>query len=132
MTWTYDPTLATDRDKIRTLIGDTNTADQLLTDEQIAYMLAQTPQVDLAAAECCDLILAKLARDIDRSNIGMSSQRSQKVQHYQDLAQRLRAKAGTLSQTYVGGLSLAEKDELNDDADYVPMPFAVGRDENRR
>lgn len=48
MTATYDPT--TDAGKVRLLISDTNTADALFTDDEIAAFLALDSNVYMAAA----------------------------------------------------------------------------------
>ena len=113
MTWTYLPTdISTDLAKTRLLIGDTNTDDQLLTDEEINFHLSQHGSLYLAAADCCDSIVGRLARDIDRSNLGMSAQRSQKVQHYRDLAASLRAR-GKRSSSIVPTLPATESDKAN-------------------
>lgn len=94
MTWTYSSTsIGTDLAKIRLTLGDTNSNDPLLTDEEIAYYQTLDTDLRLVAARCCDAIVGKLARNIDRSNLGMSAQRSQVVQHYLDLADRLRKEA---------------------------------------
>ena len=37
MAWTYSTALTADKDKVRFLIQDTDTDDQLLADEEIAY-----------------------------------------------------------------------------------------------
>ena len=74
MTWTYsgDPS-ANARDAIRFLIGDTDTTDQLLSDEEIAWVNTEasgtpTATTDLydAAYRCCLTIAAKLARQADK------------------------------------------------------------------
>jgi hypothetical protein len=133
MTWTYDSTdLSTDLAKVRLHVGDTNTNDQLLTDEEINYALSLETAILLASARCCDFIVSKLARDIDRSNIGMNAQRSQKIQHYMDLAVRLRQEYSTssdgLGEVFVGGVSDANNQTLADDSDYRQAVFQRDQD----
>ena len=127
MTWTYDPTdLSTSRAQVRFRCGDTNTNEQLLTDEEIAYILSVQDAILLAAAQACDAIWAKLSRETDRSNLGMSSSRSQQVQHYKDLAKQLRDehkategdRAPVVGGTFTG-ISKNERDSLRQDTDYI-------------
>lgn len=129
MTWTYSPTsLGTDLAKVRLYIGDTNTNDQLLSDEEIAVFTTLETSLFMAAARCCDAIIAKLARDIDRSNIGMSASRSQKVQHYKDLRDKLEewSKSGG-GGMFVGGVSADANETLDTDADNIKPQFTVGK-----
>ena len=135
MTWTYSTALTADRDKVRIRIGDTNTNDQLLSDEEIAALLtAFSSDITLTVIGCIRNIIAKLARDYDRSNVGMSAQRSQKVMHYKDLLaeymgagpEGLLAKA----EAFVGGLSKSDEEAFLDDDDYKPGAFKFGQDDN--
>ena len=54
MTWTYtgDPNVS-DRDKIRFLIGDTDTNDQLVNDEEIEWALTEAGSIYQAAHDLC-------------------------------------------------------------------------------
>lgn len=132
MTWTYSSTsISTDLAKVRLRIGDTNTKDQLLTDEEINYYLGQKANVDLAAADCIEFgIIPKLSRDVDRSNLGMSATRSQKVQHYMDLAKRLRAQSWTGAEVTSTAQSLADREANDADSDLLQPMFERDRDGN--
>lgn len=119
MTWTYDSTdISTDLAKVRLGIGDTNTYDQGLTDEEINSFLAL---YDLAGAtlRSAQALYAKWVRDVDRSNLGMSASRSQKLQHLLDLINDLKKIAGRRASPFVGGVSQSSKDALSDDTDLV-------------
>ncbi len=121
MTWTFNATsITTDLAKVRSRCGDVNTNDQLLTDEQINAILSDNPDLDEAAAISCEEIIAKLARDVDRSNLGMSASRSQKIQHFTDVADRLRGRA--VAKVSFGGASDSDKDTIESDADF-PLPL---------
>ena len=65
MSFTYDPTLPTDRDKVRIMIRDTDTANpdrQLYQDEEIDAVLAlQASDLNLSAAFLLDGITANAA-----------------------------------------------------------------------
>lgn len=129
MTWSYSAALSTDRDKTRLKIGDTNTNDQLLTNEAIDLALSDTDDVVLAAITCVKWILAKLARDIDRSTQGPTSSRSQKTTHYRELLADLEAEAYGSSGCEVGGVSTSAKDSIESDSDFIRPTFAMGMDD---
>lgn len=132
MTWTWDETsLSTALSQVRVTIGDTNSASQLLSDEMINWRLSQVDDdVRQASVACVKDIIAKLARDYDRSNIGMSVTRSQQIQHYKDLLNELTSDASSLCEMYVGGISDDEKDTEKDDSDFPYHEFGIGRDDN--
>lgn len=132
MTWTWDETdLSTALAQVRSAIGDTNDSDELLSDEQINWRLGQVSQdVGEASIRCVRDIIAQLSRDIDRSNVGMSASRSQKIQHYKDLLIELKEYGGTLAEMTLTGISDSDEASIEDDADYRPNEFQIGRDDN--
>lgn len=72
MTWTYtgDPNVS-DRDKVRFLIGDTDTTDQLLSDEEIAWALDNTDDsIYQASHDLCVSLAAKFARLATSKSVG--------------------------------------------------------------
>ena len=127
MTWTYTNTsIVTNLAKVRLLIGDTNTNDQILTDEEITFHIGEEGNIYLAGAACCDSIIGQFARDVDRSGVGIQATRSQIVQHYQDLAERLRKrgeKNADLTDDLIGGESESRKETLESDSDFVKPLF---------
>ena len=123
MTWTYggDPG-ANDRDEVRFLCGDTDTTDQLVTDEEIAYAIDDAGNNKAAAALICDSIAAEFARDVDVKNGPGKEWASQRYDQYTKKAKELRAKASTFAKPKFGGQSISDKKTLADDYD-VPQPF---------
>ena len=123
MSWTYtgDPS-ASNGDAIRYLVGDTDVSDQLVSDEEIAFSLAQEPGIYFAAATVADAIAAKFARQVEKAVGSLRLGGQQKHQHYLDLASRLRRKARTSVAPYCGGISQADKDNNSADTDRVD-PF---------
>jgi len=97
MTWSYDPSLPTDKDKVRFRTGDTDETDQLLQDEEINYLLSETTNVLLAASRAAKAIAAKFARQADKSVGSLSISLSQKAQAYMALAADLEKRALTSS-----------------------------------
>ena len=126
MSWTFSESLAADRDIVRLKIGDTDTDDQLLSNETLDALLAIRADVILCSIDACRAILAKLARDIDRSAAGMSGSRSQKTQHYKDVLANLIKESGGETRVKVGGISKDSIDALNDDSDFEKPSFTIG------
>lgn len=64
MSWTYDPTkLEIHLNWVRARIGDTDTNDQQLSNEELLSLLALHDNKRLAAAAAAGLLAAKYARD---------------------------------------------------------------------
>lgn len=90
MTWTFDEGLALSKDKVRSLIGDTDTTDQILSDEQINLALKQTASLFSAAALACEMAASKFARDVSIQIDGFSESASHRVTNYRELATTFR------------------------------------------
>jgi hypothetical protein len=130
VSFTYSSSsISTDLAKVRLTIGDTDRDQALLSDEEINYYLARKASVTLAAIDCVKAILAKMARDVDRNNLGMSATRSQKTQHYRDLLKDLQAESMTVGEVFVGGVSEAERESIEEDEDFEPG--TISRDADR-
>lgn len=127
-TYSGDPA-SSDRDWVRFRIGDTDTRDFLLGDDEIDAMLAeQSANRWLAAAECCEHIAARLAREADISTGGPGQQNralSQRSVAYAKAAARLRLRASAQATPYCGGISIADKETERDDDDRPADVFAV-------
>jgi hypothetical protein len=129
MTWTYSGDPASSAlDAIRFLVGDTDTTDQLLSDEEIAWInyeqsgsSVSTTDLYYSAHYACHAIGAKLARLAD-TNIGdLRITLSQKAQGYRALATDLMVHANRQNAPipYAGGISVSDKqiDLENSDLD---------------
>tara|TARA_R100000005_G_C4855763_1_gene119771 strand:- start:175 stop:579 length:405 start_codon:yes stop_codon:yes gene_type:complete len=131
MSWSYSDALATDRDKLRFKIGDTDTNEQLLSNELLDALLATRATPTLAAIDAVNGILAQFARDIDRSALGMGGARSQKTQFYRDLLKELRAEAARGDTgIFFGGGSISQKESNRDDSDAPLTPFRIDQFKN--
>jgi hypothetical protein len=95
------------RDRVRLAVGDTDSTDPILTDDEVDDYLAQRHVVDstggtvynvpAAAADCAGAIAAKYARDFSFAEDGQRFDRAQRVGHYQALERTLRARSGGVS-----------------------------------
>lgn len=141
MTWTYGgapgtTTSATRRDAVRLLVGDTDTTDQQVSDEEIAFALSQTSDdIYNAGALMCRTIAGKYSRLVDTSVESVSSSYSQRAAQYLELAARL-VKEGKrfgsvgLGVPVAGGMSISEMQGVEDDLDRVPSAFRVDQFSN--
>lgn len=134
MAWSYDPQLSEDKDKVRRLIGDVYSAEQLVQDGEIEFFITQEGSLYRAAAACCDAIAASFARQVDRT-IGTDAEGDQRQgaidkraeshrhAHYMRLAAQLRREAAKRTAGWAGGISVLEKEEAEQDSDRVMPAF---------
>lgn len=128
MTWTYSGDPATcDRDAIRFTIGDTDSADELLTDEEIAYLLATCGSVQAAAINGCLTLAAKFSRLADKSIGDMSLSYSQRAANYLTLAKTLKGSLGNVAVPFAGGSTNEPifKNDMDsyDSSRYIPETY---------
>lgn len=111
MTWSYDTALTAAKDKVRFLVGDTDTADQQLQNEEITFVLAEegTTNVYGAAAAAARGIAAKYARLSQKSVGDLSISYQQRQDHYDRLAERLERKLAERAVPYFGATKKADK-----------------------
>lgn len=128
MAWTYNDPAANPKDAVRFLLGDTDSARPLLSDEEINYLLAEADEnVYEAAALSADHVVASFAREVSMSADGLSWHGNQLFQQFKELSASLwrlaRKKSGARALPYVGGISRAEREHADADADLVPTHF---------
>jgi hypothetical protein len=130
VSWTYsgDPA-SSNTDAVRFLCGQTSTADSvLLADEELSYLIAQTPTVNYAAARACESLANQYAtRLAEGEAVGpFSAEWGDRAQKLQQLAKALRTQAGFSVTPFVGGSRVADRDSRVDDTDRVADQFTVG------
>ncbi len=121
MSFSYDNTLASDSDKVRFYIFDTDSASYKIEDEEITATLTDYPNPIQAAIVICETLAAKYATsantkvgDVSVGDIGKA---------YRDQAQTLRARLARGAGVYAGGMSESEKDADALDTDLVQTVF---------
>ena len=130
MTWTYsgDPADSA-RDAVRFLLGDTDTTNQRVTDEEIAYALTQTANDTYgAAAYCARALVGKYANMVDTDFESVGVKYSQLRENYSALAIRLDAQAKRygskgLGVPAAGGISVSAMDAADELSDRVQPKF---------
>jgi hypothetical protein len=140
-TYTDDPA-GIARDAVRLYCGDTvQQGNYSLSDNEIEFLC--TSQSGLSgsggawqstitlsamyriAAEGCDVIAAKYAREASYAIGGISETANHKALEYRTRAEKLRQKSSRgIGVPWVGGRSLAEKSDLLTDADLVQPTFS--------
>jgi hypothetical protein len=85
--------ITTDRDLLRLHIGDTDAANPLFYDDELDALLAHATSFLVAAADACEILAARFARDYDIAEDGQSWSRGQRSGHYRELAATFRARA---------------------------------------
>ena len=122
-TFTNNPSNS-NRDLVRILINDTSTAGQNLSDEFITYALAAKPNVYLAASLCAGTIAGQNTGVATKKQVGdLALWYDSKATDYRTLAKELRVQAGMKVTPFSGGISVDDKDNQRDDADW-DRPFA--------
>lgn len=128
--------------KVRFLLGDVDTNDQLITDEEITALLTVVPTIVYAAAACADALAAKYARQVDSTNIEISVSASRRSEAFAALAKRLRAMPAdtmttggdgsgvVLAGITIGGRSVSTRDSLAEDTSIVQPAFSRGMFDN--
>jgi len=138
MTWTYSGDPATNaRDSIRFLVGDTDTNDQLVSDEEIAWTNSEvtgsgTATTDLytVAYRVMIAIASKFSRLANQAIGDMRVDLSQKADNARKQAEELRALAGRenlVPVPYAGGISISDKLIDRGNSDRVDPFFTSGQ-----
>ena len=136
MSWTYSGNPAdSDKDAVRFLVQDTDTTDQLVQDEEIAWALTQGGGVYTAAALVAGTIAAKFARMADKETVGkVSVSYTKRAEQYFLLEDELKQKAATqnVPLPYAGGISVSDVETVEDNTDRVEPSFHIGETDNPR
>lgn len=123
MTWTYDSPQASDKDTVRFLVQDTNTNEQLASDEEIEWALAEHGNiVRAAAAEVAEAIGRHFARQATITDAGFRVDYSKRAEMYFAIAKDLRQRFQAVS-PFAGGISITDKDSREEDTDRVRPAF---------
>lgn len=126
MTWTWGaaPSTATSagrRDALRSLIRDTDSSRQLLTDEELAFFYAQEGNLYRAAASACWALAD--GQKVNKTVGDLSISQGSVLQNYRTLAQLYRMRADNDASVYAGGISQSDKLMQEQDSDRVVPSF---------
>lgn len=141
MAWSYDPTnLTTDNasgrlNTVRLLLGDTDTLDQQVQDEEVLFSLSQTGNnVYYAAAWLAKTVASQYARKVDVSLDGaLSAKYSDLSKQYKALSEALEyqgKKAGAAVGVVAGGMTISDINAVRGNTDRVEGSFRRDRFRN--
>tara|TARA_R110000824_G_scaffold165481_3_gene342077 strand:+ start:476 stop:955 length:480 start_codon:yes stop_codon:yes gene_type:complete len=138
MAWSYsgDPDSSA-LDGIRFLIGDTDTNDQLLANEEITWVNSQvtgsttsTDSLYEVSYRCMITVASKFSRLADQSVGDLRVNMSQKAKGARDQAEALKnlaAREGSTPTPYAGGITVSDKEIDEDNSNLVRHAFRVGQ-----
>jgi len=132
MTFTYDMSLlSTDSmTRIRLEIGDTDTNRVLLQDEEINQIIIEQSDFHMQVAECCRLILARIAKEPGKLKIENYFEDITKMgEYYSELAKRHSLLSGSAA-PWAGSIDVDYKETMEDDTSKVKPLFKRGIHDN--
>ena len=124
MTWSYDPALATDKDKVRFKTADTDPSAPFLSDEEIAFLLTEAGSLPRAVLAAAEEILSRFARQVDKTIGPAQLAASQRHRQYMATVARLRRELRKMAVPYAGGISVGDKESRAADTDRVEPAFS--------
>lgn len=135
MSWTYNESLLTARDKVRYRIGDTDTNRQMVSNETLDALLTEyNSSVLRVSVIAIRGILADLTRDTNRSVMGISGSVDQTTVHYRELLRDIIAEMNTDGGVYPGAISISRYNALQSENDetMIPPDFRQGQFDHQR
>jgi hypothetical protein len=133
VSFTYTAGSTANRDRVRLLIGDTDSAaaaQQRLEDEEINDLIAISGGFWNGAAAAAGALAAKFARLATSKQMGQASLVWQRFQQLRQLATDLSAKASYTAVPFASGYSRALRDTNEQDTDIIPPAFKEGMLDN--
>jgi len=133
MTFTYADPSASDKDAVRFLLGDTVEAAEMVSDEEIEYMISKWKPVwgtvEFVAAAIAETLAARYVREANYSADGVSVSLANLGNQFRELAASLRQQHKNLlagGQPDVGGITPGEQT----DPEISPFDFGTGMHDN--
>ena len=126
MNFSYDPTdLADEFNRLRLEIGDTDSKDPLLDDDEVIKVQAEEDSFYMRASTCCSLIASKLIRRA-KYRIGQFSEDARsEYDRYTIMASNF-AKLASKSYPWAASISVATKETNETDTSLVKPKFKKG------
>lgn len=97
MTFTYTPAAPDDITRVRFHIGDTDEASLIMTDEDIAFVLADSATYKVAVVACIDYILTQLARESGVTLDWLKVDRATSLKYYTQLKRDKKSEFGLVA-----------------------------------
>lgn len=94
MTFTYTPASPDDTTRVRWHIGDTDELSLIMTDEDIAFALANSASWKVAVIACIDYIITQLARESGVTLDWLKVEREAALKYYTQLKRDKKSEFG--------------------------------------
>lgn len=131
MAWTYDITLASDRDKVRLLIGDTISTDPQLSNEELDAMLLIYGGTRSTAIAVLRTLAAKYSRFADKWVGDLKILASQKARAYLTMADALSSSGSlTAGAPTAGGIFVDDNQAAEENESLAKPKFKRGITDN--
>ncbi len=134
MSWSYDLSqLTLPLNQVRFMIGDTNSADPLLSDQEVNLTIALRYDLYGAAADCCRALATQFSRKVDSSQGGgLHVSSSVRATAFARRAAEYEARASfeSFAAPYMGGFSVSDMAARSGNTDAVPPMFNIGMEDN--
>jgi len=133
VTFTYTPGDTSSATRVRLLIGDTDPdapLQQRLENEEITDLLTISGGYRAAAAAAADALAGKFARLASSKRMGQASLEWRRFEQLTSLAKTLRSSVSLAAVPFAGGISVAQRDTLDQDTDRVTPSFQKGMLDN--
>lgn len=129
MSWNYDSSLGSAKDKVRFLVQDTDSDDQLASDEEILFTLDEAgDNIYRAASIVCSAVSLQFAKQITINDTrGLAFDPAMQADKYEALAKKWDQKAlmsGGVG-IFAGGISVSDKQTREEDTDRVQPGFTT-------
>lgn len=119
---------------MRVLLDDTVEASEKLSDETIAWLLADHTGLYFAAAGGADILATQFAAAVSEKSVGdlkIKKGAGDPVARYQTMAARYRTQAAIKGfKAFSGGITISSKQTELDDPDRLPDQAAIGMHDN--
>jgi hypothetical protein len=111
-------------------LGDTDSSDPLITDEELDYLLTSEGDPLHAALMAAQSLAAKYGRQVDYQQPNdISESQSQRSEAFAAIADRLERRISRNASPYAGGVTIADVEAHRTDTGIVQPYFESGEDE---
>lgn len=126
--WGYsgDPS-ASDKDSVRWLVGDTDVANQLVSDEEILWALTKFSNLYSAAALVCDQLASERSEGGRRKIGDLEVEAGRSGKAFESKAKKFRRLAALSATPHAGGISVDAADAYVTDSDIPAPAFRIGQ-----
>ena len=122
--------LPNERDHVRLLVGDKDSANFLMHDEEIDFFLSQEPNIYWAAAAVANTMITELAGAyLEDQKVGETRIRAKRINELKLLIDQWRARGATHQLPSAGGIYLSDQQAMDANANLLSNDFFRGMDD---